>query len=96
MAWKKIKRPPVLRPQQVRCPHCHHHVMASNFCSACGKKPGKFDMGTTTGTANTLETSYIKVTIDGKPMVEIDKYNYVCVINGVDYLKGSREALGLA
>lgn len=53
-------------------------------------------MGTTTGTANTLETSYIKVTIDGKPMVEIDKYNYVCVINGVDYLKGSREALGLA
>ena len=57
---------------------------------------GKFDMGTTTGTANTLETSYIKVTIDGKPMVEIDKYNYVCVINGVDYLKGSREALGLA
>lgn len=57
---------------------------------------GKLDMGTKTDTSNTLEISYIKVTIDGKTMAEIDKYNYVCVINGVDYLKGSREALGLA
>lgn len=57
---------------------------------------GKFDMGTTTGTANTLETSYVKVTVDGKTMLEVDKYNYVCVINGVDYLSASREALGLA
>ena len=53
-------------------------------------------MGTTTGTANTLEVNYIKVTVDGKTMLEIDKYNYVCIIDGVDYLKGSREALGLA
>ena len=57
---------------------------------------GKFETATTTGTANTLEVNYIKVTVDGKTMLEIDKYNYVCVIDGVDYLKGSREALGLA
>ncbi|WP_083947320.1 phage major tail tube protein [Thermovenabulum gondwanense] len=27
--------------------------------------------------------------------MEIDKFNYVCKINGVDYLKQVRQALGL-
>ena len=56
---------------------------------------GKFDMGTTTGTANTFEVNYIKVSVDRKTVLEIDKYNYICVIDGVDYLSESREALGL-
>lgn len=38
MSWTKIKRPPVLRPQKVRCPHCHSFVAPDNFCGVCGKK----------------------------------------------------------
>lgn len=38
MDWKKIKRPPILRPQKVRCPHCHSFVAPDNFCGVCGKK----------------------------------------------------------
>lgn len=38
MDWKKIKRPPILRPQKVRCPHCHSFVPQGNFCSVCAKR----------------------------------------------------------
>ena len=57
---------------------------------------GKFEPGTTTDTANTLETTYIKVDVDNETVLEIDKYNYICNIDGVDYMKEVREALGLA
>jgi len=32
--------------------------------------------------------------IDGEKVIEIDPYNYVCYINGVDYLAPARKALG--
>ncbi|MGF9821967.1 phage major tail tube protein [Brevibacillus agri] len=32
---------------------------------------------------------------DGETVVEIDKFNYVCVIDGVDYLAKVRSNLGL-
>lgn len=32
--------------------------------------------------------------IDGKKVLEIDPMNYICVINGVDYLATTRAALG--
>ena len=54
------------------------------------------DVGTTTGTSNTIETAYIKVAIDGETVLELDKYNYICNIGGVDYMADIREALGLA
>lgn len=57
---------------------------------------GKFEPATTTGTSNTLETSYMKLTIDGKDKLEFDKYNYIFKVDGKDYLSESREALGLA
>lgn len=57
---------------------------------------GKMDVGTGTGTSNTFAVNYLKVDIDGTTVIEIDKYNYVCKIDGVDYLSESREALGLA
>lgn len=56
---------------------------------------GKLDVGTTTGTSNTIETAYIKVSIDGETVLELDKYNYICNIGGVDYMAEIREALGL-
>ena len=57
---------------------------------------GKFDVGTTTGTANTVETAYIKVSVDGETVLELDKFNYICNTGGVDYMADIREALGLA
>jgi len=46
-------------------------------------------------TKNTFEVDYIKISIDGKERVELDKYNYICKVDGVDYLSAVREALGL-
>lgn len=56
---------------------------------------GKLDVGTTADASNEFEVLYLKVSIDGKTIVEIDKYNYICIINGVDYMRKVREALGL-
>lgn len=56
---------------------------------------GKLDMGATTDTKNTIEVTYIKITADGETVLEIDKFNYICVIDGVDYMADIRDALGL-
>lgn len=56
---------------------------------------GKLDVGAQTGSTNELEVSYIKVTVDNVDIIEIDKYNYVAKIDGVDVLEGVRAALGL-
>ena len=61
-----------------------------------GFDPGKMAMGETMDTKTTLECDYIKMTIDGEEQIELDKYNYICKIGGVDYLEDVREALGLA
>jgi len=57
---------------------------------------GKLDVGANADASNEFEVVYLKVTIDGKKLVEIDKYNYICYINGTDYLKKVRQALGLS
>lgn len=57
---------------------------------------GKLDVGATSDASNEFEVSYIKVTLDGITIVEIDKFNYICVIDGKDYLRDVRTALGLS
>lgn len=56
---------------------------------------GKLEVGTTTDTANTLETTYIKVDVDGETVLEYDKYNSIYNVSGTDYLADVRVALGL-
>lgn len=56
---------------------------------------GKLDVGATADASNEFEVVYLKVSIEGRDIVEIDKFNYVCRINGVDYLRQVRQALGL-
>ena len=56
---------------------------------------GKLEMGATTDTKNTIEVTYIKITVDGEDVLELDKYNYICIIDGTDYLSEVRDALGL-
>lgn len=56
---------------------------------------GKFEMGATTGTANEMECVYIKKEIDGKRVLEIDKFNFISFINGKDALEQVRKNLGM-
>lgn len=57
---------------------------------------GKLEVGATTDTSNTLETTYIKVDVDSETVLEYDKYNSIYNIAGNDFLKDMREALGLS
>ncbi len=57
---------------------------------------GKLDMGASVGSSNTLEVNYIKVSLDDKEVIELDKYNYIYKVDGEDWLADVREALGLA
>lgn len=62
--------------------------------------PKKGDLGSLkpadhTDTKSTLEVVYLKESIDGKRVLEIDKLNYIHYVNGVDFMADVRRALGL-
>ena len=56
---------------------------------------GKFEKGGGMDSSNEFECTYLKITLDGKDMIEIDKLNYKCVIDGKDYLADLKDALGM-
>lgn len=75
-----------------------YETLAQKFVlKAVPKKmsPGKLDVGTKQDTSSEFEVTYIKIFLDGKETFELDKYNYICKIDGEDFLAGTREALGL-
>lgn len=49
-------------------------------------EPGKLKSGEPTGTKVELELYYIKIECTGETLVELDKFNSIFVVNGVDYL----------
>ena len=55
---------------------------------------GKFEPGEMTESENEFSINYLKMTVDGVELLEIDKLNYVYRVNGTDYLADTREALG--
>ncbi len=56
---------------------------------------GKFEVGAPTDSNSELEVTYLKMFIDNKEVLEIDKTNYIYKVNGVDYLEEVREQLGM-
>jgi len=56
---------------------------------------GKLDVGTGQDATSEFEINYIKVFLDGEEKFELDKYNYICKIDGEDFLAETRTALGL-
>ena len=56
---------------------------------------GKMEMNSAGNGSNQFEVIYIKIMLGGETLAEIDKYNYICIIDGSDYLSDVREALGL-
>ena len=56
---------------------------------------GKGQTAAKTDSSTTLECTYLKVDIAGDTVVEIDKLNGICNIDGTDYWSAIRKALGL-
>lgn len=56
--------------------------------------PGKVASAAAAEVSGEYATSYFATYIDGKKMLEIDPLNYIYYVNGTDYLKDVREALG--
>ena len=56
---------------------------------------GSFEPGNTSDSSNTIEAHYLKIELDGKTPVEIDKYGHKCVINGVDLMATTRRNIGM-
>ena len=57
---------------------------------------GSFNVGSAVDGSSEFEVLYIKVTVAGEELVEIDKYNYVCRFGNTDALASVRSDLGLA
>lgn len=57
--------------------------------------PGKMEMGATTDSSNEFSVTYYKMMVEGKVVVEVDPFNYIYIIDGVDYLSDVRKDLGL-
>lgn len=60
-----------------------------------GLEPGKFEPGKPMDTSAEIEVAYLKIWIAGVEMVELDKFNMVFKVNGVDYLASVRGDTGL-
>ena len=55
---------------------------------------GKLAAASTADVSGDYATSYFATYIAGKKVTEIDPLNFICLINGIDYLKDVRKALG--
>ncbi|MUV06882.1 phage tail protein [Planococcaceae bacterium Storch 2/2-2] len=55
---------------------------------------GKREVGEGSESSNEFEITYLKIVQDGKTITEIDKLNYICTIDGLDYMDKVRTALG--
>ena len=55
---------------------------------------GKLAVSESTETKTTHEIYYLKCEIDGVEMLEVDKYNFIYKVRGVDYMSEVRRALG--
>jgi hypothetical protein len=56
--------------------------------------PGNFDTASQMGTSLECEVVYLKISIEDKELVEIDKFNYIFMVNGMDYLAKVRRDIG--
>ncbi len=56
---------------------------------------GKLEVGKPQDNESEFEVNYLKVWVDGKEKIEIDKYNFIAMVDGEDYLADVRSNLGL-
>lgn len=63
-------------------------------CTPKTTETGSLQVGSPTDSSNEFEVTYLKIWYDGREYIEIDKLNFICKIDGVDYLAAVRLALG--
>lgn len=56
--------------------------------------PGKVSSASTADASGEYAVSYYALYVDGEKVTEVDPLNFICVINGKDYLKDVKKALG--
>ena len=56
---------------------------------------GNLTVGELMDTQMEFEVPYMKIELDGKERIELDKYNYIYRVDGVDQLAEVRSALGM-
>lgn len=61
--------------------------------AAKGVNLGKLGVGAQTETTVTQEIYYIKVEENGETLLELDKLNFIYIVNGVDKLEAVRNAI---
>jgi P2 family phage contractile tail tube protein len=54
---------------------------------------GTMGVGKPTETKNTLEVLYIKIVEDGYTLLELDKLNFIFIVNGVDVFENIRDQI---
>ena len=57
---------------------------------------GSFEPGSTTDSSTEFEVVYLKIVVDDKEVVEIDKYNFIAKFGDTDMLESVRKDLGMA
>lgn len=58
-------------------------------------KTGKLSVGKPTDSKAEFSLTYLKITYDGKEVLEIDKIAMIHKVNGTDYLADLRDAMGM-
>jgi P2 family phage contractile tail tube protein len=56
--------------------------------------PGKLEPGKVMGVESDVELAVIRISLDNVELLELDKFNMVFRVNGVDYLQKVRQDLG--
>lgn len=55
---------------------------------------GKVAAASAADVSGEYAVSYYAMYVEGKKVIEVDPLNFICIINGTDYLKKVRKALG--
>lgn len=65
------------------------------LCEPKSNSLGKMAAASKMDSNITMAVNYIEIAIDGKVVTKIDKLNYICIINGVDYVEEIRQNIGM-
>ena len=61
-----------------------------------GLNVGNLGVGIHTGTSLEIEVTRIQLSANNRNIIEVDKINFRCIINGIDYLAPVRRNMGLS
>lgn len=74
--------------------HIQYHVVIKGRVKS--HNPGTLEAQKAMESTTTIEYHYLKISLNGEELCEIDKYGYKCVINGVDLMGIVRSNLGMS